>query len=296
MTLVEGAPRVCRLQRRQLQPWLPQLSRWLLPDAAYAIEHTWPQLYRSDGHGDFLAVFEDDVLVSHLAWREVTLHTEAGTCRAALLGSVATAPPLRGRGHATRLLQQAVADCRGRRIDRVLLWAERPELYARIGFHTGDLEDCLLLARRPPADLHDVRLATVADHPRLYELHLAKPLRVERSPQEMSALLTTPGLTTTVWCRGEQVMAYACCGKGADLQGWWHECGGSDAAVAHLLAGSMHLLGQTEAPLILPPYRQGLAACLGGLVQQPFTVAGPMHLPLQDVLFGRAFVDGLDSV
>jgi GNAT superfamily N-acetyltransferase len=296
MTLVEGPPRICRLQRKQVQPWLQQLTDWLLPEAAYAIEHTWPQLYRSDGNGAFLGMFVDDRLVSHLAWRGVTLHGERSPHRAALLGSVATAPELRGRGYASQLLQQAIADCRDQGIDTILLWAEQPELYARAGFRAGEAETCLLLARRPHADVRGIRVATVADHGQLHALHEQKPLRVERPAREMSALLTTPGLTTTVLCPGERILAYACCGKGADLQGWWHECGGSDTDVARLLAGSMHLLGQTEAPLIVPPYRQGLADGLGASAQDEFTVAGPMQLQLSASAAQRTFVDGLDSV
>lgn len=296
MTLVEGPPRLCRLRRAQVQPWLPQLTQWLLPDANYAIEHTWPQLYRSDGDGEFLGLFEDDVMLSHVAWRAVTLVGSERPMRAALLGSVATAPAARGRGHASRLMRQAVEDCRRAGLERILLWAERPELYARTGFRNGEAENCLLLARRPRRDDARVRLATVADHARLGALHQQKPLRVDRSPREMSALLTTPGLFTTVLCAGEHILAYACCGKGADLQGWWHELGGSDADVATLVTASMHLLDQTQAPILVPPYRTDLAAALGGCAQEQFTVAGPMQLHLQPQLEQATYVDGLDSV
>lgn len=296
MTLVDELPRLRRLPRQQLQAFLPQLSAWLLPGSSYAVEHTWPQLYRSDGRGEFLGLFEQDRLVSHLAWRQVVLQTAAGPLPTALLGSVATAPDRRGRGHAGRLLQQATADCRRQGIGLVLLWAEQPQLYARAGFAAGATESCALLLRRPLPPGLPARLATVADHAQLHALHQQKPLRVDRSGREMSGLLTTPGMTVTVLGRGAEVLAYACCGKGADLQGWWHEFGGSDEHVARLLLASMHLLGQTQALVIVPPYRQRLLDVAGAAVAERFAVAGPMQLALGEAPVPRLFVDGLDSV
>ncbi len=294
MSVCADAGKVRRLDRAAIQPHLRTLDAWLLHGSFYGVQHTWPLLYRSDGAGRFHALFDGDRLVSHCAARIATATGAGGTFPCALLGSVATAPEHRGRGFAGRVLQAALADLEAD-VEHVLLWAERPELYARAGFVPTADETMLALARRPRPDMTGVRLATVADHGALHALHGRKPWRVDRSPQTMSGLLTTPGMAVVVRERGGSIVAYACCGKGADLHGTWHEVGGDDEQVASLLLAAMHLCEQTETAVLLPPYRPQLVEALGAAVVDARTVPGPMVRSFRAPL-PASFVDGLDSV
>lgn len=280
--------------RADVQRWLPELDDWLLPGAFYGVQHTWPQLYRRDGNGRFFVITDGDRLLAHCATRLVDVQAGDVHFTACLLGSVATAPAWRGRGLAQRVLTHALQRT-GDAAAVTLLWAERPALYAHAGFQPGPEETCLLLARRPRPQLAGVRLATVADHAALHALHEQKPWRVRRSPRVMSSLLTTPGMTTLLRELDGDVVAYACCGKGADLAGHWHELGGSDEHVATLLAAALHVTEQTEAMLLLPPWRRHLRERLGAAVVDEVRVAGPMWRSLD----GRprpCWIDGLDSV
>lgn len=285
---------VVKLDRGAITRWLPQLDEWLLPGSLYSVNHTWPQLYRSDGDGHFFGLFDGDELISHCAFRTVRIRGAHETFDAALLGSVATSPAHRGRGCASIVLEAALASAD--EITRhVLLWAERPDLYARFGFGEGNEETVLHLARLPRGDHSGVRLAEPRDHVAMHALHLHKPWRVERSARTMSGLLTTPGMQTFVREAAGQITAYACCGKGADLQGHWHEVGGPDEEIAALLPAAMHLAGQTEAFLLLPPYRPDLPKCLGRSVIGAVGVPGPMgRSRLGDLPV--CWIDGLDSV
>ena len=292
MTLTVG--NVQEVDRAAMQGWLPCLGEWLLPGAFYGVQHTWPQLYRRDGHGRFFVLADGDRLLSHCAVRTLTLHGEHGPFRANLLGSVATDPELRGRGLAQEVLAaalQATADA----APFTLLWAERPELYARLGFTTGGDETCLLLARRPRPVLDGVRAMTIDDHAAVLALHAQKPWRVERDLRTMSGLLTTPGMLAVVLERAGVVVAYACCGKGADLQGHWHELGGSDADLAVLLPAALHVAEQRDAVLLLPPYRTELRRLLGASVLGDAVLHGPMVRSLAGVM-PACWIDGLDSV
>lgn len=296
-----AAPVLRRLDRASMQPHLGSLSAWLLPGSIYGVQHTWPQLYRSDGDGRFLTLFLGDRLLAHCAFRIVTLRTERGPRRIALLGSVATDPAERGRGHASRLLAHAIADCRTLGADAILLWAEQPNLYARLGFVPSRPEVCVCIAAQDsaPSLAHEhtsVRRAAITDHATLARLHADKPTAVERDLRTMSGLLTTPGMATMVLERAGVVIAYACMGKGADLQSWWHECGGEDRAVAALLPAAMAQLGQPEAFVLVPPYRRDLPSLLAPVTLDRSTVAGPMVLPLVPDFAPHAWIDGLDSV
>lgn len=283
------------VDRVTVQRWLPQLAGWLLPRGSnYGVDHTWPQLYRSDGRGRFFAIADGATLHGFCASRIVTVHGADGPFACCLLGSVATAPARRGQGVATAVLQAALA-ANAEAAAHTLLWAEQAGLYARAGFVAGPLEQCLVVARRPHPPTAGVRLLTVADHAAAHALHQQKPMRVDRDLPTMSALLTTPGMTVLGLERDGALVAYACCGKGADLQGHWHEFGGDDAEVASLLQAGLHHLGQTDAVVLLPPWRTGLAQALGRSVVDRVEVAGPMHRSVGAEL-PACWIDGLDSV
>jgi len=288
------ADSVQRLDREGVQVYLPLLDEWLLDGAVYGVQHTWPQLYRNDGEGAFFVRTEGDELVSHCAYRTATLVDGASERRVALLGSVATAPAARGRGLAGEVLEAALSSLDGQ-VDEVLLWAERPELYARHGFEPSAKDRCLVLARRPRREQAGVRLADVRDHAQLHTLHEQKPRRIRRSLRTMSTLLTTPGMTTLVLEREGEPVAYACTGKGADLQGHWHEVGGRDADLALLIPEAMHRTDQIEAALLLPPYRDELEELLAEQVVDTVRLSGPM-VRSEQPRAGACWVDGLDSV
>lgn len=281
--------------RAAIERWLPCLDAWLLPDSFYGVRHTWPLLYRGDGHGRFFVLTEGDHLLAHCATRVVTVHGQGGPREVCLLGSVATEPTRRGRGLASCVLAAAVR-AHAATTAATLLWAERPELYARAGFVAGPDETCLQLARRPHSPSAGVRIATVADHAQLHALHERKPRRVARSQKTMATLLTTPGMTTVVRERAGEVVAYACTGKGADLQGYWHELGGDDDELAVLLPAALHAAQQTTALLLLPPYRPRLRDLLAPHVVDTVRVSGPMVRTNSPEALGSCWIDGLDSV
>ncbi len=296
MSLI-AAPELRFCDRAAIQPYLQQIDEWLLPGAFYGAQHTWPQLYRSDGDGRFCALFDGERMLSHCAFRIATAHTECGARRVGMLGSVATDPEFRGHGFAQRVVRASLDACRQSGATSALLWAESPNLYTHCGFGPGADETCCVIESSGGALTADVvRLATIRDHAQLCALHEQKPLRLDRSPRAMSALLTTPGLFTYVLERDSDVIAYACTGKGADLHGWWHEFGGPDLDVAALLPRALELAGHSQAIVIVPPYRTTLVPALGSACIEVATVAGPMVAALTDEVAAAVFVDGLDSV
>ena len=227
--------------------------------------------------------------------RTAALRTPQGVSAINLLGSVVTDPSLRGQGLASAVLAAAL-QATAAAAPNTLLWAERPELYARAGFAAGRDERVLVLVRRPRRPTNGtVRELLFADHEALHRLHAQKPVHVERSPQAMSGLLTTPGLRTLVLERDGEIVAYACTGKGADLHGHWHELGGSDEDVAELLPAAMHTIEAIEAAVLVPPYRPRLHELLGRGVTGEATIPGPMVRSLGAPL-ADAWIDGLDSV
>jgi GNAT superfamily N-acetyltransferase len=107
--MTQLAVAIHEVSRAAMQRWLPLLDAWLLAGSIYSVQHTWPQLYRSDGGGRFFVATDGDRLLSHCAFRTVRLHGERSTTPIHLLGSVATDPDLRGQGLASAVLASALA-------------------------------------------------------------------------------------------------------------------------------------------------------------------------------------------
>ena len=152
-----------------------------------------------------------------------------------------------------------------------------------------------MLARRPMRVEGIVRPLEITDHAQLLALHQSKPRHIVRSIRTMSTLLTTPGMATVVLERNEAVVAYACTGKGADLQGHWHELGGNDQDLAAMIPTAMHMTDQIEAALLLPPYRPELRDLLAPQTVDVISVPGPMMRPGSNPA-RSCWIDGLDSV
>ncbi|TAJ08693.1 MAG: GNAT family N-acetyltransferase [Planctomycetota bacterium] len=198
---------------------------------------------------NLLVVEDAGAVVSACAVLERTFVVGGERLRVGLVGAVSTAPAHRGRGFASRLLESAERELAARGCALALLWAEDPRFYHLRGWRPIGAEDDYLLppmlgARLPRCDS---RLARPADAARLHELASAHPTRVERTLDEMRALLACRDMRVRVAEDGARISAYTCCGRGRDLQGVVHEWGGAENGVLGLLAREL-----AELPSGLP--------------------------------------------
>jgi predicted N-acetyltransferase YhbS len=180
-----------------------------------------------DGRGGYLA---------HAAWRPLQLVTSHGGLPAAGIGMVTTHRAWRGRGLASRLVEDCAQAARREGCEVALLFGAVRGLYARLGFRPAGRERWSRIeAGEGIAHGERVRAGECRDRPRLLELLRAHALRVERSPGELEQLLQVPGTRVHVLERDGEVVAYAVEGKGRDLQGVVHEWAGAHPEVARLL-------------------------------------------------------------
>lgn len=205
-----------------------------------------------DGRGGYRA---------HAAWRPLELATSHGRLSAAGIGMVTTHRAWRGRGLASRVVEDCIESALREGCEVALLFGNVRGLYARLGFRPAGRERWSRIepCARAPRDA-GVRAAAGGDAPRMLELLRAHPLRVERTLGELERLLAIPGTRAHVLERAGQVAAYALVGKGRDLQGVVHEWAGPSADVAELLRT---LAARPGAPLwVVSP--ASLPSPLGG--------------------------------
>lgn len=248
------------------------LMRTVLRDGA-PIAEEYPLIFRPEFSGRVVTLEEPGsgaLATCALLVREA----RAGETRfrMGLIGSVATDPEHRGRGHASRVLARAEEEAAQAGCVCTLLWADEPGFYERRGYSPIGTEIDAVLTDADLRSLPEptgVREARTQDGPRLHELYSGHSSRLERSLPEMQALLEIPGMSTLVRTGSDGLLAcaYACVGRGADLHNVVHEWGGPVDDVLALLRAHLERRPASERELfvMLPPCARQLASALDGI-------------------------------
>lgn len=257
---------------------------------------SYPHLFRPEAEADLYCAFENGKPIGHAAFRRTVLVTGAGEQNAGFLGSVITAPSARRRGVASQLVRAITARAEELLLDALYLWSDRWTFYERLGFEPAGHQLELVLRSRPGILAPGLRPARAGDLLGILDLHRKKPLRVERSLHDLALMLATSDMMTMVLERNGAVAAYGCFGKGLDFRGWWHELGGTDEDVATLVLGTMEVLGQETARVLVPPYRAGMVAKMNSCIVERNQGIGALKKVLTPVGRAEFFVDGLDSI
>ncbi|MEM7205636.1 MAG: GNAT family N-acetyltransferase [Planctomycetota bacterium] len=291
-TLRDPAPR--RIDFLERPAVLSELERWL---GVEGLAQTYPQAFHPLGAGQLIGVFDGDRLLSHAVTLDIQARTAAGTSvNAVLIGNVATAPHARGRGLATELLRSILGAAQSRGADAALLWSNKWDFYKRLGFAPAGVQLEAEIIARVDRVASRIRPALASDLPAIFDLHRAKPTRVERDLSALALMLSATPMQTLVLERAGAPVAYACYGKGLDFIGWWHEVGGQDSDVVELVRGAMTVLGQPSATLVLPHYRAGVRDALASDLQEERQGVVALRCPLTQRGAADLFVDGLDSI
>lgn len=251
---------------------LPLMESVLSPGKPLGLEY--PLVFAPGALGRVVVAEEDGEVRSTCAIlrRVLTFPDESVGTRQlpiGLIGSVSTSASFRGRGLASSVLELAERQLLEQGCVLSLLWADAPEFYAARGYQPIGMEVDFVLEESLCAGLpgtKNVRNGRIGDHASLHELYLDHDRRVERSAAESAALYSTPGMEVLVLSEGGSIKAYACLGRGHDLEGVIHEWAGQPRAVLACIRAHMEAQRQRghEGPLFLmaPGDSRGLGACL----------------------------------
>jgi GNAT superfamily N-acetyltransferase len=241
-----------------------------LPGGA-SLEEDCPLVFGRGAPGRLVSIEEQGRAVSACATLVRDLAVRGERLRVGLIGSVVTDPRHRGRGLGSKLLARAQASLAQQGCLLGLLWADDPDFYLRRGWHEAGCEidfvlDAAARARLPDAGESTLRSGAPDDFGALHRLYNLHGARVDRTPGETRALLSSRGVDTLVLQRGRDIAAYACLGRGRDLEHCVHEWGGAADDVLALVRehGERRARRGEEAPIYLmtPPGAQAMHACL----------------------------------
>ena len=214
--------------------------------------------------------------------------------RCGLIGSVCTAPEARGRGLATELLRRAEAELASEGCMLAMLWADEARFYDERGWRPIGAE--VDFAFDPAQETRlagesGIRAAALDDRGAIHRLYTLHRERVERSPQETAALLSSPGIETLVLQRERDVVAYSCRGRGKDFDRTVHEWAGSDRDVLALVHATMTLLENlglaSVAEGVETAAQLELLKQMGCEFGQGFYFSRPVAAPIAEAMIAR---------
>ena len=235
---------------------LTLLNGVLRPNHPPTIELEYPLAFARANDRNARVVMEGDRVVSHARFVPMDYRVGETSLRVGVIGSIATRSNARGRGYSSACLaacERGIADAGG---SVAVLWTDEQEAYERRGYGRAGREDLFIIPVRLLRHRNDrsgIRPFVENDEAAIAALHAQLRCRTFRTRDEWARLLRIPGMRTLVSVRAGEIVAYACCGKGADFAGVVHEWAGPAEEVFDLVLEQARAGGRDEIVLLSPP-------------------------------------------
>jgi GNAT superfamily N-acetyltransferase len=272
--------------------FLDFLNAGMRPEPVYTrADEDFPVILAPDNLEGLWGLADESGWAAGLAVLTRSFRTTAGTVRVAGIGSVVTRPDRRGEGLSSRLQTSVLGRLAGQGVPLAVLWSDQPEIYAGRGFQTAGWEYHLDLAGMDLTDLQtgaaEIRPFTAADVTPVSLLYAQHPLRTLRQQGDSARLYTMTGTRGLVLAAGNDVLAYAFCGKGEDFPDYVAEWGGPADLALRVLAKVVRLglahrvlvpAGREDLLELAVPRGAGLELWPSGLwaVLRPDLLPGPV--------------------
>lgn len=257
--------------RAPLDSEIPNVVRFLdshlRPQEGWSITSEYPAAFSPANIGNIRIIKEADQVLSHAVMRPMIIKTPAGLFKIAGLGSVVTSTDHRNQGLSTKTIESCLEAARAHGCDFAILWTNLYDFYRKMGFELGGTELSILIDREiaiPDQKLKFMdsnRIDPGAIH-RIYSQHTVSSLR---TLEETRRYLQIPNTRVyTAWDEKGLLKAYAIEGKGADLNGYIHEWGGTVSSLISLFA-HVRKIQQRPITVIIPSHSGNLLRSLQAL-------------------------------
>lgn len=233
------------------------LNRELRTRSGFSIAQEYPSVFGEFPGGESLFIEKNEEIVSHVGIVVREYRFEEIRFKVGLIGSVATTFLCRGEGFASILIREAVARLKALGCVLAVLWSDKPDFYAPLGFFRGGQENDYLFSVDSVPLVEEIAREGVSEKEahkiwRLYQKHQS---RLDRSLEEMKALLMIPNVRLFVTHRNEEITSYLAVNKGADFTNYIHEWGGELASVQKNIAFCQReIFKEKKLTLISPSY------------------------------------------
>lgn len=232
------------------------LDKQLRPDAGFSLRDEYPSLFHRAPGGESLYLDGDGDVVAHAAFLTRIFRHPDYEMKIGLIGSVVTAPKLRGRGFGSLLVTRALDELRRRGSVVALLWSEKNDFYGPLGFHRAGREcDFRFPAQLQPEGPEPVAFEPARHARGLWECYRRHTAGLDRSQAELEKLCAIPRSRIFVTEREGKVTSYLAIQKGADFENYIHEWGGEISELRRNIAWvQTRYFPLAELTLISPAY------------------------------------------
>jgi GNAT superfamily N-acetyltransferase len=213
------------------------LNASLRPGLAWSIAEEYPAaLGRSQVH-NMRVIIEHGKIIAHAVFKPIIMKTPVGIFKVAGIGSVVTNDQHRNQGHSTRIIESCLEAAKQAECDFAILWTDLFDFYRRLGFELAGSEATFVIDR----ELAPTTSFTFNDSNRvapdaILRVFNQHSVSSHRTVEDVRSGLAIPQTrVATAWDTSGKLAAYAIEGKGADLDGYVHEWGGSTSALLALL-------------------------------------------------------------
>jgi N-acetylglutamate synthase-like GNAT family acetyltransferase len=223
------------------------LNQNLRPNTDWSIQQEYPSaLVESNLHN--MSVISDPTTAEVLSFamlKPFICKTSCAIFKIGAIGSVVTKDTHQGQGLSKKNILNCMEKAEKQECDFIILWSDKYDFYRKFGFELAGFEHAFLVDQALPIQNKNSRfLKTNQVDPtallRVYNQHTVNSVR---TLDDVRSYLKIPqSVVHTMWSDQNQLIAYAIEGKGADLQSYIHEWGGSVPAILDLLS---HMI-QTE--------------------------------------------------
>lgn len=250
-------------ERRLVLDWL---SEGLRPGQPARLIREYPLIFDRNASAFHFTVWDGHQPAAFCTLWAVQFRVGVQRLRVGMISLVYTDPLQRGRGHARRILQAAIARAEALELGFVMLWSDLDGLYQPLGFRRAGQESLLILeptvidsalAEFPRVESLEVSPPEVADWPAIERLRGFRACQLELDPGDLARARTTPDLHVRVARNSDGLRGFAMCGRGDDFASVIHEWGGDpSASLACCRALMSEIEPDREMMMMIPPNRE----------------------------------------
>lgn len=243
------------------------LDENLRHETAWSVADEYPTTVNIQNLQNFRIIKDERKILSHALVKPIMIKTRRGLFKVGCIGSVVTSDESRNQGLSQSILKECLTAIEQQGCEIAILWTNLYDFYRKLGFELAGTEISILVDKPLPviAPQFTITQNNKVDPAALFRLYGMHSVSSIRTLDEFEKYLKIPNCRLyTAWTKDGRLDSYVVEGKGADLQGYIHEWGGT---VDGILALVNHVRKTLNKPitLISPVHAQNLIRKLEAL-------------------------------
>ena len=243
------------------------LDENLRNQSTWSVADEYPTTVNLQNLQNFHIIKDEAKILSHALVKPTMIKTRRGLFKVGCIGSVVTSDTHRNQGLSQHILKDCLNSIQQQGCELAILWTNLFDFYRKLGFELAGSEVSLVIEKPLPVlfPQYQIHQSNKVDSQALYRLYGQHSVSSIRTLDDFEKYLKIPACRLyTAWTKDNKLEAYVVEGKGADLQGYIHEWGGTIDGITALINYVRKSLNK-PITVISPSHAQGLVRRLESL-------------------------------